>query len=167
MTLRIVIADESEARWYDIESRHVLARPDIEFKPAARLSDPAARQHDRDFKSDRPGRAFSGPLRPNRRGATARHAVGAEASPRARESVLFARRIVEALALAQRKAEFDELVVAASPHVLGLLRQASPPPLRAAVVQEIHKDLVHLSPGSLRKHLAATLAAGAPSAATA
>ena len=166
MTLRIVIADESEARCYDIQSRHELARLDVKFAPITTLSDPAAHLHDRDFKSDRPGRAFSGPRRPNRRGATAHHSLGAEASPRARESVLFARRIADTLALALRQAKFDELVMAASPHFLGLLRQASPPPLRATLVQEIHKDLVHLPPGSLRKYLAETLAAGVPASAS-
>jgi len=161
MTHRILIADEGEARCYDIENRQALARTDLEFTPSVTLSDPIAHQHDRDLQSDRPGRAFCGPRRPNRRGATAHHGIGAEASPRARESALFARHIVEALSLSLAHAEFDELIVAASPHFLGLLREASPARLRTAVVQEIHKDLVHLPPAALRKHLAATLAAGA------
>ena len=49
--IRIVVADQAEAIFYDLGS--LKAHP-IEV---GRISDPAAHLHDRDFSSDRPGRS--------------------------------------------------------------------------------------------------------------
>ena len=57
MGMRMVVADQSEARFYDTD--HF----DSELKLVARLADPKARLHDRDFKADRLGR-YSIALRP-------------------------------------------------------------------------------------------------------
>ena len=48
--IRIVVADQAEAIFYDTPS---LQAPPREV---AHISDPLAHQHDRDFSSDRPGR---------------------------------------------------------------------------------------------------------------
>lgn len=162
MTLRIVIADQTEARFLDVSSRHALADPATELTLAERLTDPSARLHDRDFKSDAPGRAFEPtPLRDGRRGATAHHGVGEDRSPRAHEAELFARRIIASLEGAQRRAAFDQLVLVAEPHFLGLLRHFLSPPLRAALIAEVHKDLGHEGGAHLRQHLDAALTAEA------
>lgn len=157
MTLRIVIADQSEARFLDVLSRHALADPATELTLSERLTDPAAHLHDRDFKSDAPGRGFErGPLRGGRRGAAAHHSVG-EDHPHDREAQLFARRIIESLEAAQRRAAFDQLVLVAEPHFLGLLRPFLSAPLSAALIAEVHKDLGHEQGPHLREHLIASL----------
>lgn len=157
MTLRIVIADQSEARFLDVPSRHALAAAQTELTLAERLVDPAAHLHDRDLKSDRPGRAFEGLAQPGRRGATAHHGVGADRSPRAHEAQLFAQRIMAALQRAHSRGDFDQLVLVAGPHFLGLLRQSLSPALRAALLAELHKDLAHEPTPRLREHLDAAL----------
>ena len=154
MTLRILLADESEARFYDLESRHDLLRSGATLKPAASLTDAAAHLHDRDFKSDRPGR-FSdhAQLAGGRRGATAHHGTGGERSPRKHEAVLFAGRIAEQLEQARRGDEFDRLVVMAAPAFLGLLRKALPDSVRMHVAAEVGKDLVDEPPATLPTHV--------------
>ena len=68
MRVWLVVADQSEARFYELRSH------DVEL---GRLADPLARLHDQDLVSDRPGRKFDrAPLIAGRRGAIAHHATG-------------------------------------------------------------------------------------------
>ncbi len=151
MRVRIVVADQGEARFYDI------ARPDAGLQPAGRLTDPKAHLHDRDFKSDRPGRVFDhAPAATGRRGAVAHHGTGGERRPRKHEAELFARQIAEQLDAAT-PGEFDRLVLMAGPAFLGLLRAALSKPLRASVVAEVPKDLVHQGEEALRAHLSSEI----------
>lgn len=158
MTLRVVLADQSQARFFEAANSYCLAQRDAALEPVGHLADPLAHLHDRDFKSDRPGRVFdNAPLRSGRRVATAHHGVGADRRPRSHEAVLFARRIIEVLERAQQQAQFGELVLVAEPHFLGLLRAALPASLRAALIAEIHKNLLHVPRHELMTHLAAAL----------
>jgi len=146
MATRIVVADQAEARFYD--------RSGAVLRAAGALENPAAHQHDRDFKSDRQGRIFSSVRASGqRRGAVARHAAGGERSPRKRAAELFAKRIARELSAASRAGDFDGLVLVAGPAFLGLLRAALPKHVKSAVVGEVAKDLVHLSMTALRSHL--------------
>lgn len=148
MRVRIVVADQSEARFYDAEHR------DSGLRPAGGLTDPLAHLHDRDFKSDRPGRVFDhAPAAGSRRGATAHHGTGGERRPRKHEAELFARRIAEQTQTAYQQHEFDRLILMAAPGFLGLLRQALPDSMRALVVREIGKDLVHEAATAVEAHL--------------
>lgn len=148
MRIRIVVADQAEAAFYDLGSRTE------EPRFTTRLTDPVAHLHDRDMKSDRPGR-FSNhaPLIGGRRGATAHHGTGGERSPRKHEAALFADRIAEQLEQARRSGEFDRLVVMAAPAFLGLLRKALPDSVRLHVAAEVGKDLVHEPPAMLQAHV--------------
>ena len=150
MNVRIVIADQSAARFFDVEGE------EGELRLIGQLSDPAARLHDRDFKSDRPGRKSDrAPLQAGRRGATGHHGVGSERKPRKHEATLFAQRIADELAVAQRAGGFDRLVIMAAPAFLGSLRSALSPALRKAVVAEINKDLMHENPSTVRAYVPA------------
>lgn len=148
MRIRIVVANQAEAAFYDLGSRTE------EPRFTTRLTDPIAHLHDRDLKSDRPGR-FSNhaQLTGGRRGATAHHGTGGERSPRKHEAALFAGRIAEQLEQARRGDEFDRLVVMAAPPFLGLLRKALPNSVRLQVAAEVDKDLVHEPPASLQTHI--------------
>ncbi len=164
MTVRILVADESEARFYEVKTRYELTRRDVSPQLHACLYDPSARLHDRDIESDRPGSAFDGgPYGSGRRSGAPPHGLGADRSPRVRATALFAHRIARTLELARDRAQFDQLVLVAAPHFLGLLRLAFPPSLQAIVIAEIHKDLLHTSEAELREHLRATFAVGAAS----
>lgn len=148
MRLRIVVANQAEAAFYDLGSR--TGKPRF----TTRLTDPLAHLHDRDLKSDRPGR-FSNHavLAGGRRGATGHHGTGGERSPRKHEAALFAGRIAEQLEQARRGGEFDRLVVMAAPAFLGLLRKALPDSVRLHVAAEVGKDLVHQPPARLSTHV--------------
>ena len=148
MRVRILVADQSEADFYDME--HAEETP----KFAGGLGDPAAHLHDRDIDSDRPGRVFDhAPSPGGRRGATAHHGTGGERSPRKHEAGEFARRIAKLLENARREGEFDRLVVMAPPAFLGRLRAALPESLRSITAAEVPKSLVHEPPSSVRAHL--------------
>lgn len=148
MRVRVIVADQSEARFYDTQS------PGGQLQLAGRLVDPAAHLHDRDLKSDRSGRVFErAGVAGRRRGAGAHHATSGERGPRKTQAQRFARRIVSELEEARRENRFDSIILMASPAFLGLLRDALPAALRATVAAEIHKDLVHQAASVVRAHL--------------
>ena len=148
MRVRIVVADQSEADFYELEQR------DMPPQLVQRLEDPEAHLHDRDLKSDRPGRVFDhAAAAGGRRGAVAHHATGGERNPRKVEARRFARRIAEALDEARRQHQYDRLVLMAPPAFLGLLRKEMPDAVHAVLTAEIAKDLVHEPPEALTGYL--------------
>lgn len=150
MRVRIVVADQSEARFYDAEHR------DSGLQRVGGLTDPQAHLHDRDFKSDRPGRVYDhAPDQAGRRGATAHHGTGGERRPRKHEAELFARRIAAQIQTGYRQNEFDRLILMAAPGFLGLLRQALPASISAIVVGEVGKNLVHEAATAVEAHMPA------------
>jgi protein required for attachment to host cells len=146
MRVRVVVADESEARFYD------LAGAAAPLRLCGRVTNPAARLHDRDLKSDRPGRVYNrAPTTPGRRGSVSHHSTGGERRPRVQQAQRFARRIAQELEQAQQQDRFDRLVLMAGPRFLGTLRTALRKSLRDAI--EVPKDLVHQGEGAVREHL--------------
>jgi protein required for attachment to host cells len=156
MRVRIVVADQSEADFYELERR------DMPPLFVQRLEDADAHLHDRDLKSDRPGRVFDhAAAAGSRRGAVAHHSTGGERNPRKVEAQRFARRIADALDEERRQGRYDRLVVMAPPTFLGLLRQEMPVAVHSMLTAEIGKDLVHepaemltgyLPPGTFTRH---------------
>lgn len=148
MRIRIVVADQAEARFYDAEP------PDVALHASGGLRDPMARLHERDLVSDRPGRVFDHAApRGTRRGAVAHHATGGERTARTEEAMAFARRIALQLERAQRQGRFDRIVLMANPRFLGMLRQVLSPQLGRCVVAEVAKDLVHQSDQVVSAHV--------------
>jgi len=148
MRVRILLADHSEADFYD------MLKADEKPKFAGGVGDPLVHLHDRDMDSDRPGRFFDHAANPTgRRGATAHHTAGGERSTHKHEAVEFARRIAMLLEEGRRAGEFERLVVMAPPTFLGLLREALPQSLRSIVVAEVAKSYVHQPPSQWRAHL--------------
>jgi protein required for attachment to host cells len=147
MKTRIVVADQSEARFYNLE--HL----DAPLRLVGKLTDPKAHLHDRDLKSDRPGRVFDHAPTEGRRGAVAHHGTDGERSPRQHEAKLFAGRIAEELAASARDGQFQRLIVMAGPAFLGLLRATWPPGLRSVIAAEVPKDLIHEPESAIRSHL--------------
>lgn len=148
MRVRIVVADQSEADFYDVEQR------DMPPHFVRRLEDADAHLHDRDLKSDRPGRVFDHAAAPGaRRGAVGHHSTGSERNPRKVEARRFARRITEALEEARRQNRYERLIVMAPPAFLGLLREEMPAAVRALLAAEVGKDLVHEPPEALSGYL--------------
>jgi len=152
MTTRIVLADQAEARFYDIEPIGG------DLRRVGEMSDPKARLHDRDFKSDRPGRVFDHAASAGqRRGSVAHHSTGGEETPKRHEALAFASRIVHSLETARNAHEFTGLVLIVGPRFLGMLRGAMPKPLTDLIVIEVVKDLMHESEDAIRAHLPVTV----------
>lgn len=150
MRVRIVVADQSEADFYELEQR------DKPPRLVQRLEDPDAHLHDRDLKSDRPGRLFT-PAQGTggRRGAVTHHSTGGESGPRKVEARRFARRITAALDEERRQHRYDRLVVMAPPAFLGLLREEMPAAVGDLLSAEVGKDLVHEPPEAITGYLPA------------
>lgn len=148
MRMRIVVADQSEARFYDTD--HF----DSELKLVGHLVDPKARLHDRDFNSDRPGRVFDhAPPATGRRGGVGHHGTGGERHPHRHEAELFAHQIAAELEKALGQDQFERLILVAGPRFLGQLRAVLPKSLDLSVAAEIHKDLVHATDAVIRQHV--------------
>lgn len=150
MQIRIVVADQGEARFYDAE------RVGTRLRQIGRIEDDKARLHDRDFKSDRPGRVFGhAPAASGRRGAGAHHGTGGEGErrPHKHEAHLFADRVAQRLEEVERENPVGRIVLMAAPAFLGLLREALPKTVRSKVVAEVHKDLVHQDDETVRAHV--------------
>lgn len=148
MITRIVVANQAEARFYDA------AGPRSRLRAVGQLANPDARLHDRDLKSDRPGRIFtSATTGSGRRGAVAHHATGGERQPRKQVATVFARRITTELVAAKRNRQFDRLVLIAAPSFLGVLRKALPKLLQVDVAAEIAKDLQDPGEDEVRAHI--------------
>jgi protein required for attachment to host cells len=147
MPTRIVVANQAGARFYDIN------RPSGALRLVGELANPEGRLHDRDLKSDRPGRVFDAPKRVGPRGAVQRHATATEKRPRQQVASVFARRISAALATAHRTGGIDRIVLIAAPAFLGLLRKTLPKSLRAVVAAEVAKDLANEAADGIRPHI--------------
>ncbi len=149
MGFRVVIADRARARIYEAP------RVRGPLRLVEELDDPQAHWHDRDFKSDRPGRVFDHAAGPGRRGAVAHHGTQGERSPLKHEAEVFAHRVVAALELARK--QFTRLALVAEPGFLGELRAVLPRSLQSMVVLEIPKDLTHLDERALAEALSPAL----------
>lgn len=149
MRTRIVVADQAEARIYDFDPR------DAVMPLVLQLDNAAARLHDRDLKSDRPGRVFDcAPSVGGRRGAIAHHATGGERSPRRTAATRFAREIAKELDRGRCNREFDSLTIVAGQPFRGILLAALGERLKLLVATIVAKDLVHESEPALRAHIA-------------
>jgi len=111
------VADQSEARFYDLEG--VNSR----LRAAGQLSDPDPASH-------------------NAENAPAPHAAGTEPRPRKDAAMRFARQIGAELEVARRSGSFDCIVLVAGPAFIGLLRSALPEGVRATLIAEVRKDLL-------------------------
>jgi protein required for attachment to host cells len=136
MNVRMVVADEREANFFDVEKAQ--SPP----QPRGSLRNDAARP-DRELETDKPGRRFGGT-------DGNRHAVDGERSTERHEIEQFAKEVARTLDGARTRHEFDRLVLVAGPRMLGLLRDALPAPCRSVIAAEIGKDLVRQDPAAIR-----------------
>lgn len=81
-----------------------------------------------------------------------------QGNPQEEADIRFAKSVVKSLETAQADKAFDRLVVAAGPHMLGLMRKAMNDRLRASVVAEFAKDLTEVSSDDLEQHIGTAIA---------
>jgi len=140
MRVRVIVADQSEARFYD------LTGVDAQLQPSGHIVVSAAHLHGREPELV-PERGMRGYDRtalaePARKVAYAPRA-GGEPRPRKDAAMRFARQIAAELDASRRRDGFDRTVLMAGPAFIGLLRSALSAPVRATLVAEVRKDLVH------------------------
>ena len=128
MRVRVIVADQSEARFYDISG------VDEQLQPAGRIVDPDA--HEEELGSERGARR-------NERDAFVAVAPRGEPRPRKDAAMRFARQIAAELDASRRRQGFDRTVLMAGPAFIGLLRSALSTSVRATLMAEVRKDLVH------------------------
>ncbi len=147
MRVRVIVADQSEARFYD------LTGAEEPLRPAGRIVDPDAQSHGREpeLGSERSSRGSDRSSRSSDRTAVVEPArkvafaprPAAEPRPRKDAAMRFARQIAAELDASRRRDGFDRTVLMAGPAFIGLLRSALSEPVRATLVAEVRKDLVH------------------------
>jgi protein required for attachment to host cells len=135
----LVVANSSLARIFKIEKKH-------ELKEIATLEHPESRLHNLDLVSDKPGRDFES-------AGIGRHSLEPKVLPKRQEFAIFAKTIANYLESAHQQGEFETLYLAASPSLLGLLRQALSPHIAKLIKGESDKDMTHLPPQQIPAHL--------------
>lgn len=135
-----VVANSSIARFYRKEQKNLIAVNVLEH--------PESRLHNRDLVSDKPGRDFES------MGAT-RHSLEPKHSPHDKEMVLFAKQIASYLETVCNKGDIERLYLAASPIMLGKLRQELNSNTNKLIYAEVDKDLTHSKPEEILNHFLA------------
>ena len=149
----VLVADAARARVFVLDAAREAGGPAItELVELAEIKNPMLRARDVELLSDsRPGLRREGPQGP-------RHAVSDHRENHRRDlERLFAARIAEEAAGVWRRYPSCELIVAASPRMLGFLRPAIERQIRAKDRLEVHeltRDLTKLSPSMLHDLLA-------------
>lgn len=148
MRIRVVVADQSSARFFDTE--HLGDRLQFASRiggdpPPARGGDPKPTHPDLVF-----GRVHSGS---GRGGAVEHQCVGGETRPSKQAVKNFARLIGAELERGRSLAVFDRLVLIAGPTFLGMLRAGLPKSVRMIVVAQVPKNLAHCSDSVVSAHI--------------
>lgn len=139
--LLIVVADGEHARFVRPAADHAL-HTDTAFDSAAAHHRSAA------LGTDRPGASFH-------TGATAHSAETPRHNLHALEKERFAQFVAAQLGAAGARDSFDDLVIAAPPHILSAIRKELDAAIDAKVVGAIGKDLTKTPDDKLRPHLSA------------
>lgn len=111
---------------------------------------PASREHIKDRVSDRAGLKPAG-------GHGVRTGASQEVDPKEAEARSFARHLAEVLHRKLNEQAFEELVLAAPPHFLGLLRGALHESVARCVVASFDRDYTTLDPASLSERIHASV----------
>jgi len=99
-----------------------------------------------EIMSDRPGRTHAS-------AGGARTAMDYASDPVREAERAFCEEVLWLLGSHYRRGDFDRLVVAAEPRMLGHLRDRRSREIAAATVAEVPKDYLHLAPADLRARL--------------
>ncbi len=135
----LMVANSSLAHVYKFENRHTLLLLKTFEHPESRL-------HNLDLVSDKPGRDFQSL-------GDRRHALEPKTSPKTLEWMTFAKDLAHHLENARAQGEFSHLYLAASPTILGYIRQSLSPATTKLLKGEVDKDLTQIKPQEILPHL--------------
>ena len=134
----IVVANRSEAKIFTYNNREV----EFVFK----LENPRGRLKSGDINADRAGFFTAG-------GTMHGSDRSSQQSPTERVAQEFAKTLSDNLEESRIKADFEEMVLIADPHFLGLLRNTLSKDLRRLVSREIPKDLGAVTSEQIQERL--------------
>lgn len=135
----LIVANSSMARIFKLEKRDSLIE-------VGQFEHPESRLRNRDLISDKPGRT-------NESIGLTRHRYEQHHSPKHQEFETFAKYLAHHLDEARKKGEFNRLYLAASPNLLGLIRQSLDASTTKLLVGEVDKDMTHMRPDEILNHL--------------
>jgi protein required for attachment to host cells len=146
----VLLADESRARILEYRS------PGSDLEEVEELTDAAAHADNADLRRDAYGRRAGSGMQGI--GGNATSSAGEEKLDH--EAELFARRVAEHLAQAQRQHRYERLRIVAAPRFLGRLRKQLDAQVKQAVEDELDKDLLQLDRRTLTQRLFPSNGAG-------
>jgi protein required for attachment to host cells len=139
----------TQVTWYVLANRTgaVIYRdsPERHFQFVERLTNLTGKIQEMELDSDRPGRAFS-----SAPGGQVRHSLDRRNNRHEASARRFASQIGNVLEAAYREERFNELVLVAEPHFLGLLRAALSDGVRNVVAHEVAREYTQGSDDELR-----------------
>jgi protein required for attachment to host cells len=133
-----IVANRSEATIYQIRTHRDPREKTLEF--VMRLINPEGRLMESEMNSDRPGRGFSSAMM----NGSVRHALDQRHVRHEKSAEHFAAKIAAQMDSLLKQKMISEVVVAAEPKFLGLLRKALPPSLSRLVKHEINREFTQL-----------------------
>ncbi len=145
----VVVSDASRARIFVDRGRRA------GLEAVAELFCPASREHVKDRVTDRAGLKPAG-------GAGARAGVTPVLDPKEAQARGFARHLADLLKKKQNVQAFKDLVLAAPPHFLGLLRNALDETVAKCVVASFDKDYTSLDAHELTRRILVPVPSPAP-----
>jgi len=135
----VLVADNSRARLFTIDS------PSSPLHEIESMVESEGRLHDRDITSDLPGKMHNG--------VGSGHAYESKISPKQQRSINFAKRIADYLDTARKANKLYNILIVATPELLGELRKQLSSETANRVVFELDKDLTLDSLAEIRLHL--------------
>lgn len=148
MNVRIVVADERQASFYDAVT------PKAPLMERGSLQNERGGRRDIDLETDRAGRRYGGTSGVSHGSGQVQghhHGVDGEKSTVQHELTLFAKEVARKIETDRARNEFDRLVLVAGPKMLGLLRQSLSNPTQSMLAGEISKDILHQGPEVILK----------------
>lgn len=143
----VLVADEAMSRILLLNTK------EKRLEPVEEIADPDARAPNAELRRDAYGRRNAGGGQGNSPSSVT---ASAGEDPSQQHAEVFAATVASTLQRGFDAQRFDELVVVAAPHFLGLLRKAFAKPLAAAVVRDEPKDFVHFTNDDIYQRLFGT-----------
>ena len=148
MNVRIVVADERQANFFDAVT------PKAPLAPCGSLINESGGKKDSELETDRAGRRYGGTNGVSHGSGQVQghhHGVNGERSTEQHDLTIFAKEVAKRIDASRARNEFDKLVLVAAPKMLGLLRQSLPTPSQTLLAGAISKDIVHQGPDAIMR----------------
>lgn len=139
-TTWVLVADSSRARIFKADG------PSAALREIETLAHPESRLHEQKLTSDLPGKSFDSH-------GQGRHAMEAKMSPKQQERLNFVNQICNRLDSAVGQGRYQQLILVATPSLLGLLRKHVGTDTEKRITYQLDKNIAQLSAEQIRQRL--------------